>query len=577
MSPLPMVRLCFVGRGRAGKTTTLRRLKGEETIEGKEVSTYGLQEYVVLKVDGGEEADCKLKALQELSLQIQALCQNIQKLTESERKGPIRCHWSGLKAGKGENRQTLVWRAEEILHGEKAGVPLYQALEQGHGSWTAKIDVFAKVNLFSNAPSHAAHFYEVTNVIRFGYSVGSSNIIQPVTKEKDFLKAVQMNIREYSSEHPKALKYVKRLWERSAFMAQRSFHVDQHFQMLQALKPIFRHWVAELAQIAAHAETLTNMLVAKDKDLQQMQDDALADVDVLCENVGVLQTKCRSTKLLRADEEVRNQEAIIVDRGTLQILDVDRHHPFKPDQGKVVTEVVLQLKNGDRKFRIITTHLPGKLQNVHFIPISYPTNLCQGSLLPKRIDCIASLSSKEQLKAEPMKADEVLPNLTELVELLASRSWDLAEPVLSPLLEEQPLEAAAEVFAGSLNGLWAERCVVFAEPDASAGEVQLEKRLKAKEMEAKDLLGALEQVVERLKSRCKELTPVGYQSDKAVCPSPREQLGGCQRPLEDSASEGNRDLRQVHRMCNKAMRIGNGRLWMTSLRSVERSAALLCS
>lgn len=65
-------------------------------------------------------------------------------------------------------------------------------------------------------------------------------------------------------------------------MAQRSFHVDQHFQMLQALKPIFRHWVAELAQIAAHAETLTNMLVAKDKDLQQMQDDALADVDVLC-------------------------------------------------------------------------------------------------------------------------------------------------------------------------------------------------------------------------------------------------------------------------------------------------------
>ncbi|CAK8997736.1 unnamed protein product [Durusdinium trenchii] len=639
-----------------------------------------IEEYVVLKVDGGEEADCKLKALQELSLQIQALCQNIQKLTESERKGPIRCHWSGLKAGKGENRQTLVWRAEEILHGEKAGVPLYQALEQGHGSWTAKIDVFAKVNLFSNAPSHAAHFYEVTNVIRFGYSVGSSNIIQPVTKEKDFLKAVQMNIREYSSEHPKALKYVKRLWERSAFMAQRSFHVDQHFQMLQALKPIFRHWVAELAQIAAHAETLTNMLVAKDKDLQQMQDDALADVDVLCENVGVLQTKCRSTsddpaaaegveslqdvmqlleplkpfssadvknvvdvlhqvqdlmsccvevvvsnwlgdqtrftspvskalhgrwtfpsdhppigcrisdksgmnlhlvswnvlnqrymkyilndsqglkgsnicsqseeertddicgkvmqiiqkeelerrvgivclqecwpallnrlrgrmpsrlELLRADEEVRNQEAIIVDRGTLQILDVDRHHPFKPDQGKVVTEVVLQLKNGDRKFRIITTHLPGapygrarrefcdfvaqrkdayeaiptilagdlnfpeeairplmkhkgKLQNVHFIPISYPTNLCQGSLLPKRIDCIASLSSKEQLKVEPMKADEVLPNLTELVELLASRSWDLAEPVLSPLLEEQPLEAAAEVFAGSLNGLWAE-------------------------------------------------------------------------------------------------------------------------
>ena len=30
--------------------------------------------------------------------------------------------------------------------------------------------------------------------------------------------------------------------------------------MLKALKPIFGHWVAELAQIAAHAETLHSML-----------------------------------------------------------------------------------------------------------------------------------------------------------------------------------------------------------------------------------------------------------------------------------------------------------------------------
>jgi len=41
VAPLPVVLLCFVGRGRAGKTTTLRRLKGEP-FRDEEPSTHGL-------------------------------------------------------------------------------------------------------------------------------------------------------------------------------------------------------------------------------------------------------------------------------------------------------------------------------------------------------------------------------------------------------------------------------------------------------------------------------------------------------------------------------------------------------
>ncbi|CAE7295795.1 NLRC3, partial [Symbiodinium sp. KB8] len=40
-SPLPVVRLYFVGQGRAGKTTTLRRLKGEQP-RADEISTFGV-------------------------------------------------------------------------------------------------------------------------------------------------------------------------------------------------------------------------------------------------------------------------------------------------------------------------------------------------------------------------------------------------------------------------------------------------------------------------------------------------------------------------------------------------------
>ena len=56
------------------------------------------------------------------------------------------------------------------------------------------------------------------------------------------------------------LTQAKRLWEHSAYLAQRSIDVEKHLAVLQALKPIFGGWPAQLAQIAAHAETLRDML-----------------------------------------------------------------------------------------------------------------------------------------------------------------------------------------------------------------------------------------------------------------------------------------------------------------------------
>ena len=56
------------------------------------------------------------------------------------------------------------------------------------------------------------------------------------------------------------LPQAKRLWEHSAYLAQRSIDVEKHLAVLQALKPIFGGWPAQLAQVAAHAETLRDML-----------------------------------------------------------------------------------------------------------------------------------------------------------------------------------------------------------------------------------------------------------------------------------------------------------------------------
>ena len=63
---------------------------------------------------------------------------------------------------------------------------------------------------------------------------------------------------------------VKRLWERSAFLSQRNIDVPKHELMLEGLQPILEHWVAELSQIAAHAETLTSMLKRRVGGFQEL-------------------------------------------------------------------------------------------------------------------------------------------------------------------------------------------------------------------------------------------------------------------------------------------------------------------
>ncbi|CAE7753203.1 NLRC3, partial [Symbiodinium necroappetens] len=82
-------------------------------------------------------------------------------------------------------------------------------------------------------------------------------------------------MHEYSGPHPKAMKLAKRLWERSAFLAQREIDLEKHLHMLHCLKPVFSAWPARLSQIAAHAETLFTMLRRTRK--KELQDDAFND------------------------------------------------------------------------------------------------------------------------------------------------------------------------------------------------------------------------------------------------------------------------------------------------------------
>ncbi|CAE7753187.1 NLRC3, partial [Symbiodinium necroappetens] len=56
-APLPVVRLYFVGQGRAGKTTTLRRLKGEQP-RADEISTFGVD---IWAGEAGKDLNCTWK------------------------------------------------------------------------------------------------------------------------------------------------------------------------------------------------------------------------------------------------------------------------------------------------------------------------------------------------------------------------------------------------------------------------------------------------------------------------------------------------------------------------------------
>ncbi|CAE7383523.1 NLRC3 [Symbiodinium sp. CCMP2592] len=206
-------------------------------------------------------------------------------------------YWGGLKAGKcpAKSGKVLTWSTDELLKGKKVcavgsrqeTILFDKALEHGNKSRTAFITVFAKVSLFSDQPS-ASRFFEVTNVIRFGH-VSNGQVI-PVTEEYDFLEVLDACSYSYSGATPKAMKFVKRLWERAAYLAQRNMAVSDSLVMLKALQPIFGHWVAELAQIAAHAETLHAMLE------KGFKEPVLSDLKVFGDSLECMRNQMQGIK-----------------------------------------------------------------------------------------------------------------------------------------------------------------------------------------------------------------------------------------------------------------------------------------
>ena len=237
------------------------------------------------------------------------LCQTLKKRAE-DLKLFKNIFFSGLKAGKDPKGQYFVWNLDELQAGRKEyqcgkvtkEVTLQEALEEGHITGTAKIDVYARIPLLNE---QNRRFFQVTNVIRLGFlpksedklrkrsedklrkrsedkvrkrseDMGGGFSIQPVTKENDHLRAVERDLRNYSGAHPKMMKYLKRLWERSAFLAQRGFDLDFHVKILEAIQPVFQHWVARLGAIADHVETLWYML--DDRDNPKMQEKSVEDI-----------------------------------------------------------------------------------------------------------------------------------------------------------------------------------------------------------------------------------------------------------------------------------------------------------
>ena len=232
-----------------------------------------LEEYLVVDAANPDQA------LQKLSDEVQ---EKFKAFSSSSSDAPL--YFAGLKAGKCKQSDSdsgsvefLTWNVAELSSGKKvvqdATRSLSEALKDGHHTWTAKIDMFAKVHLFHDS-EHPPRFFEVTNVLRAGFCKDSKPI-QPLSHEKDFLQGVHMNLDKYTGKEPNAMKFVKRLWERSSFLAQRGFDLDWHLGILEALKPLLGGWVAELSQVSAHIETLINMIKS---DLIEL---ALTDLPIL--------------------------------------------------------------------------------------------------------------------------------------------------------------------------------------------------------------------------------------------------------------------------------------------------------
>ncbi|CAE7811584.1 NLRC3 [Symbiodinium necroappetens] len=175
------------------------------------------------------------------------------------------------------------------------------------------------------------------------------------------------------------------------------------------------------------------------------------------------------------DRSQKNQEAIVYNSAYVELVDFHcLQEPYSSDLKKVIAVACFKLQGGGEasngQLRIVTTHLPGtpyspacrdfsdalsseikadcgkiptllmgdlnfplevlrpllkhfgRLRDVHFAAIPYPTNVSQASLIPKRIDCIASLSPSDVLEVAALGADEVLHGLQPQVDLLRFRS-----------------------------------------------------------------------------------------------------------------------------------------------------------
>ncbi|CAE7665773.1 NLRC3 [Symbiodinium sp. CCMP2456] len=242
-----------------------------------------VEEYLIFESEGPTEA------LQRFAELLQKACQRCGSQED------LSLHWAGLKAGKRDEDSTLTWTAEDVRRGKMtrsdgSEISLVAALAEGHRGRTAKIDLYAKVSLFRDGNCRP-RFFEVTNVLRFGYGSRGGQI-KPVTKEKDFLDVVEICLQEYSGPCPQTMKYAKRLWERSSFLAQRGISLREHLVMLEALSPLFGHWLAKISQMAAYAETLRNMLKGLEQrgemgQLEKVQKDALDDLPTLCKELSI--------------------------------------------------------------------------------------------------------------------------------------------------------------------------------------------------------------------------------------------------------------------------------------------------
>eukprot|EP00913_Durusdinium_trenchii_P007231 g6798.t1 len=396
LTPLPVVRMCFVGRGRAGKTTTLRRLKGEELKED-ERSTHGVEV------------------------------------------------WAG------QMREDLITNVLRLGY-----LPRSDGLPNGKESIPGK-------RLFS---------------------------IQPITREDDHLRAVEHDLQNYSGPHPKMMKYLKRLWERSAFLAQRGFDLDWHVNILEAIQPVFQHWVARLGAMADHVETLWYMLrdnnpkaqqkASEDiQSLRQAMNSLLEELQKKCEHcdhgfLEDLRSNLPSPFKMLSKEGAG--EVIIYNAYIIALTKFVVHckdFAYKSNPKKAVIESCFELP-GNVGFRIVTTHLPnnaygparrefasclarvakGKmntilaadlsfpdeaihpllrdhgLEQVEFLQIPYPTSICPGSRLPKRTSGIAVMSLDEvKVHGKALKADDVMSGLQAVVDKLNARSARAPTPV----------------------------------------------------------------------------------------------------------------------------------------------------